>query len=62
MEAISKTHQSMLGSQIPSLDPVSDPSREAGTTVPNQGKYWTNLVKFTELMINLPLILTEIVG
>jgi hypothetical protein len=60
--AIPMTQQSMLDLQIPSPDPVSDPSREAGTTVPNQEIYWTNLVKFMELEINLPLTLTEIVG
>jgi hypothetical protein len=62
MEVIPKTQQSMLGLQIPTPDPVSDPSREAETTVPNQEIYWTNLVKFMELEINLPLILTKILG
>jgi hypothetical protein len=51
----------MLGLQFPSPDPESDPSRGTGT-VPNQEKYWTNLVKFLELEINPPLTITQSVG
>jgi hypothetical protein len=54
--------RSTLGLQIPSPDPVSDPLKEAGTMVPNQGVYWTNRVKSMGLEKNPPLTLTEIVG